>query len=283
MGHGFRQPCRLVGGLVLVLTAAASAYAQDEGYVGGETCAVCHDQVVADFALTSHAIASNWTSDQACERCHGPGEAHVAGEGDTAAIIRFGTLSPRDANVACLSCHEKQERQFRARHSVHSLAQIACTDCHNPHSKNWSEATGVQLCAKCHQNKVAEFDLPRSHPLPESGPACENCHEPHATQSVRNRHGYGNQTCNACHVDKAGPFVYAHDISIVESCSSCHTVHGSTNRHLLTHERQINLCYQCHPANTTPGFHNPGFVNEKCTACHTAIHGSNTHPAFLEE
>ncbi len=85
-------------------------------------------------------------------------------------------------------------------------------------------------------------------------------------------------------MDKEGPFLYEHDVSIVDGCRACHTVHGSANRHLLTDARQINLCYKCHPATQTPGFHNASaFLNEKCAACHTAIHGSNTNEFFLEE
>ncbi|NIN09987.1 MAG: cytochrome C, partial [Gemmatimonadales bacterium] len=87
-----------------------------------------------------------------------------------------------------------------------------------------------------------------------------------------------------CHFDKAGPFLYDHDVVMVDGCASCHEVHGSPNRHLLKHEPQVNLCYQCHSASVTPGWHSaPRFLNEKCTACHTAIHGSNTNPFFLEE
>jgi predicted CXXCH cytochrome family protein len=93
----------------------------------------------------------------------------------------------------------------------------------------------------------------------------------------------GNFTCDKCHAEKTGPFLYPHDASAVDGCAACHRVHGSPNRHLLTHERQINLCYQCHPGTQMPGFHSPGaFVNKKCTACHAAIHGSNTHPSFRE-
>jgi predicted CXXCH cytochrome family protein len=70
----------------------------------------------------------------------------------------------------------------------------------------------------------------------------------------------------------------------MDGCRSCHQIHGSPNRHLLTHSRQINLCYECHSGANTPGFHGAEqFLNEKCTACHTAIHGSNTNQLFLEE
>jgi predicted CXXCH cytochrome family protein len=81
-----------------------------------------------------------------------------------------------------------------------------------------------------------------------------------------------------------GPFLYSHDVVIVDGCASCHVVHGSPNRHLLRHQTQVNLCYECHSGSVTPGWHSaPRFLNEKCTACHTAIHGSNTNPLFLEE
>ena len=96
--------------------------------------------------------------------------------------------------------------------------------------------------------------------------------------------GNGFDTCTECHMDKRGPFLYNHDVSLVEGCGSCHDPHGSPNRHLLNHARQNNLCYECHPGTTTPSFHSFGrFVGEKCTACHTAIHGSNVNPFFLEE
>jgi DmsE family decaheme c-type cytochrome len=153
---------------------------------------------------------------------------------------------------------------------------------------------GVGLCSECHRSIVAEFDQPRAHPLPArvpstttrpDPPGCTGCHNPHTTVPLRARGGFGNNVdCASCHFEKAGPFVYEHTASLVDSCSDCHQVHGSTNRHLLTDERQINLCYKCHPGTTTPGFHDASaFAFEKCTACHTAIHGSNTNPAYLEE
>ena len=35
-------------------------------------------------------------------------------------------------------------------------------------------------------------------------------------------------------------------------CAACHEVHGSPNRHLLRHQTQVNLCYECHSASVTP-------------------------------
>lgn len=276
--------------LVVTLLGAPRALTDDsqtsagEGYVGAETCAACHEEVVANFSKTAHATAPGWHLETGCESCHGAGQAHA--DGDESAITNLGALLPREASEVCIACHDQTKREFRSRHAVHDLADVGCTDCHNSHSTadNMLVASGTDLCAGCHGSVVSEFEMARSHPLDKDGQACQSCHNPHTDNSLRNSKGLGNNTCDSCHFEKAGPFVYDHDVSLIDDCASCHRVHGSTNRHLLTHSIQINLCYQCHSAEATPTFHNAGnFLTEKCTACHTAIHGSNTNAAFLEE
>lgn len=276
---------KTLGGMLAIVTLGSLAAVWAGGdYVGSETCAACHAEVVRSFAGTAHAVAPGWDAEKSCESCHGPGQEH-AEDGSIETIVRPQTLSPREASENCLSCHSREEKQFASRHSLHSLADVSCIDCHQAHSTAAAmiDTPGTELCASCHQTTAAQFELPRAHPLPDET-GCQSCHDPHSAVSPRASSGRGNPTCDNCHFDKAGPFLYAHDVSLVDDCSSCHTVHGSSNRHLLEHERQINLCYQCHPANHTPTFHNAAnFLNEKCTACHTAIHGSNTNPFFLEE
>jgi len=282
----------IAGLLVAALVGTgAPLLAQGEGeHVGAEICAACHEDVAAAFRETPHSD---------CEGCHGPGGAHAEST-DPEDLVVFGRLTPLESSERCLSCHRQEQRQFNTRRGIHHLADVACTECHAAHSTadNLLEKTSAETCGSCHQGIVAEFSLPRSHPLPETGRrrgwstglpnpqksiSCEACHEPHASNSIRTGRGMGNFTCGNCHVEKNGPFLYPHDVGIVDGCQACHRVHGSTNRHLLTHERQINLCYECHAGSTMPGFHSPGsFVDRKCTACHTAIHGSNTNPSFRE-
>lgn len=270
---------------VALLGWAAMARAGGE-YAGSDTCATCHEEVAKSFRMTAHAGAPGWDAEKGCEACHGPGAAHVDGEGDLAEIVRLKELAPGESSRICLECHTRQEANFKHRSSIHGLADVGCIDCHDPHNRAEKQLRkdGPALCADCHQIVVSQFDLPRSHPLPPKGRSCVTCHAPHGATSQRVLEGFGNITCGECHFEKAGPFLYSHDVALVDGCQACHSIHGTSNRHLLKHERQINLCYQCHPGTTTPAFHSAtNWLNEKCTACHTAIHGSNTNALYLEE
>jgi DmsE family decaheme c-type cytochrome len=276
--------------LLACIFAGAVTLVPAQGEYDSADCAMCHEDVVAAFQRTGHAIAPGWDASTGCQACHGPGEAHIDGGGDLDAIIRPQMLSPRESSDNCLSCHEGHEKHFSARRAIHRLNDVGCISCHNPHSptEKMLAKEGVELCAQCHQSVAAEFELPRHHPLDErpfdvGGPPCASCHEPHATRSNRSSSTPSRTVCGNCHFEKVGPFVYSHDVTLVDGCAACHMAHGSTNRHLLRHESQINLCYECHGANQTPGWHSaPAYANQKCTSCHTAIHGSNTSPLFLE-
>jgi DmsE family decaheme c-type cytochrome len=276
--------------LVTCLLAVVAPAVLAQSGAGESDCAMCHEEVVTAFRQTGHALAPGWDEASACQSCHGEGEAHMDGGGDLGAIIRPQLLSPRESSDGCLECHQRREGHFSARQAIHRLNDVGCIDCHDPHStaEKMLAETGVELCARCHPAVAAEFELPRHHPLEErpfgvGGPPCATCHEPHANRASRTGPAMSRRVCGECHFEKVGPFLYEHDVALVDGCSSCHTVHGSTNRHLLRHESQANLCYECHAAGLTPGWHSaPEYVNRKCTTCHTAIHGSNTDRLFLE-
>ncbi len=272
----------LLGCVFLVGGAALPAVAEVED----SDCAVCHEEVAADFQRTGHAIAPGWDATKGCQSCHGPGDAHIEAGGDPEAIIRPQQLPRREASDGCLRCHKRHERHFRASQSIHRLNEVGCLDCHNPHRtvERLLVADRLELCSSCHSAVASQFDRPRSHPLEKTGAACTTCHAPHGTRTLRASVPAAVQTCETCHFEKTGPFVYDHGSLLVDGCGSCHEAHASTNRHLLRHDSQANLCYECHNANVTPGWHGaPRYVNQKCSSCHSAIHGSNTSQFFLED
>lgn len=268
---------------LLVAAAGPTSVIAEEGR---SDCAVCHEDVVTAFGKTGHAVAPGWDPATGCQSCHGPGDAHIEAGGDAEAIVRPLLLPRGESSDGCLSCHQHRETHFSGKRSLHRLEDVGCLDCHNPHlsTPNMLREKGAGQCAGCHAAVAAQFDLPRAHPMGEGGPGCVSCHNPHATRSFRGNPADTYRTCESCHFEKVGPFVYDHGSLSVGGCGSCHEVHGGLNRHLLRHETQINLCYECHTAAQTPGWHSAAqYANRKCTACHTAIHGSNTSQIFLEE
>lgn len=259
----------------------ASAQSENDA----EDCAMCHEEVVADFARTPHAVAPGWDPAAGCRACHGDGTAHMDEGGDSELIVRPQQLPTREASAICLDCHQREAQHFSARQSIHRLNDVGCLDCHDAHAaaEHLIPQTNLELCSQCHQSTRAQFELPRHHPLGSDGPACGQCHEPHAARTVRTSRPDYERLCGSCHFEKVGPFVYNHDTQMVDGCLACHENHGSTNRHLLRHESQVNLCYECHSAASTPGWHSAAqYANRKCTACHVAIHGSNTDQFLLE-
>jgi len=266
----------------VLLAGATTPVAEAES----SDCAVCHEEVVADFQRTGHAIAPGWNAATGCQSCHGPGDSHMDEGGDVEAIIRPQLLPGREASDSCLGCHRRFERHFSSSQSIHRLNEVGCLDCHDPHRavEHLLVEKSLELCSSCHSAVASQFDRPRSHPLEEKGAACTACHEPHGTRTPRGSVPTAVQACETCHFEKVGPFVYDHGSMLIDGCASCHEVHASTNRHLLRHDSQNNLCYECHNANVTPGWHSVSrFARQKCTACHSAIHGSNTDQFFLED
>jgi DmsE family decaheme c-type cytochrome len=95
-----------------------------------------------------------------------------------------------------------------------------------------------------------------------------------------------NQLCWGCHVDKRGPFVWAH-LPVEENCLSCHNSHGSNVPKLLT-VKVPQLCQDCHGSGhgqyaygSTFGVGGADqarasrFDARACVNCHQLIHGSN--------
>src|SRR4029078_10014562 len=95
------------------INMAAVPDANNDDYVGTETCKACHEDQFKSFEKTKHSKLSkidSWKDKvQGCESCHGPGKAHVEGGGDKTKIINFKNLDPKTASDTCLACHEGKE------------------------------------------------------------------------------------------------------------------------------------------------------------------------------
>jgi len=276
-------------------TSVKKAAVNPAGYVGQESCARCHEDVVKNFGTNLH---SRLTLEHAgkgatCESCHGPGKAHVDSGGDVTKIVRFGPAGEKQSDENCLKCHGGRRANFR--NAAHAEQGVGCTSCHGVHQGN-SEAhllkvSQPQLCYQCHSDVKPAFSQPFHHRVDEGLMNCSDCHDPHGSFGKNNLRATADQNavCARCHRETAGPFAYEHPVVSVEGCVSCHSPHGSANAHLLNVSSVNALCQQCHaPTNAAASAQarsamaaNQTAQEAVCTSCHTQIHGSNTSNIFL--
>lgn len=252
-------------------------------------CLDCHAGVDATLSATPHDAAG-----ASCVQCHGSGEVHE--ENPSAGnILTFDTEPPATQDAACATCHADAHAGGR---SAHARAGVPCASCHSVHGETQAEVMlppgfdglepGSAVCAGCHEDVLAQFAFNERHRLAENAVTCIDCHDPHQTRTAPVLHGAVDSACSDCHADVEGPFLFEHAASRVDGCIACHSPHGSSNRHLLSHQSVGELCYSCHAG--VPQFHlgfapsgPPRFGTDSvCTNCHVTIHGSNLDRLFLK-
>lgn len=291
------QPVALVTGATAnagsVEAAALPFSTNPEEYAGSTSCAECHANQAAHYAITAHRktdFAGAKVEASGCEACHGGAKTHVefykatqklANDGKdaeaqamlndeakvkAASLVSLSKISPAAASASCLKCHEgsqgRSEERFNYRRSEHGRHGVSCIDCHSSHSPKRTEFLlrddEPEGCYKCHQDQKAAFARPFHHKVPEGNIKCSDCHNQHGGFQAKQLRSWagGDNSCLKCHTDKAGPFSFEHAPIKVEGCQACHTPHGSTNPKMLKRSEIRFLCLECH--SNTPGLPEEG-------------------------
>ena len=149
-------------------TPASGSTAQN-GYVGSDTCALCHDEMESTLKGTPHGQKLDPRSPaatQGCESCHGPGQQHVDDDAK-GHIRRFANVTAEEASGTCLTCHNRGAH-VGWEGSAHDRRNLTCTTCHSVHSPKSPthqlvKATQLQLCATCHRTEVAKTERAVAH------------------------------------------------------------------------------------------------------------------------
>lgn len=281
------------------------AQAPHGAYAGTATCLTCHEDQAASVTKGAHSHAFRAGTPMApkgcqachgdtraalgCEACHGPGKEHAEAGGDKTRILRFGTLSPKQASDTCVSCHYRTDHAFWAG-SQHDERSVGCTSCHSIHApaggSQLKAATETALCAQCHRTIVNKQYKFNHMPVREGKMECSSCHNVHGSRNVKllKEGGTVNESCTSCHGEKRGPHLWEHP-PVTESCSTCHDPHGSNNDRMLI-AKQPFLCQRCHVTSRHPPTVYEGYLlnnsqnankiyGRSCVVCHQQVHGSN--------
>lgn len=268
---------------LITVMAAGWAVAQDE--ISMSDCAMCHEEIAPAFAASRHgrlmARVSNDLLERSCESCHGSAAAHVD-DPSTENIVRV------PGPEGCVSCHPDSQAKAEILLPRHNRSGVVCLDCHvsghdEPLGDHGLKSPPVNLCATCHQGVSASFNMPYAHRDGQRPFDCTNCHSIHADTRPGRLTILGNGgACIDCHSEKAGPFIFPHPPTQLETCVACHVPHGATNPKLLTRPSINVLCLECH--GNVPSFHDVSRSRyQNCINCHAAIHGSNRDPRLIEE
>ena len=207
-------------------------------FVGSQSCADCHAEIVRDFKTASHArlqVRGADTMDVGCESCHGPGSLHNNSGGAHHTI-----LNPNKSPDTCFRCHLEMKARFSlpSHHPVEE-GKVSCSDCHNPHTGSaimgggTAHTTEFDTCGRCHTAQRGPFVF--EHEAVREG--CTTCHQPHGTVNAKMLRERNQTLCLKCHFQQqTSPgriYIGARDHSSFLSRGTCwsagchEAVHGS--------------------------------------------------------
>jgi Flp pilus assembly protein TadD len=160
-----------------------------------------------------------------CERCHGPGERHVA-SASPADIVNprwRGTLAPRERDATCAQCH--LEGVVRVLHRGRGLYDfrpgMPLEDFLTVFVRPTSEDAGKKAvthveqmgASRCYRESKGDRKL-----------GCVTCHNPHDPVGPERRVEYYRSRCLECHAEHGCslPLPVRREKSKQDSCIECH-------------------------------------------------------------
>ncbi len=164
----------------------------------GPTCDGCHS---VDYNIKTHQVAE-WNV--GCEKCHGPGSAHVAAPSKTN-IVNPARLDFVRANDTCIQCHSQGrplETKIEGRAYDWPVGYRAGLDLKNfwqleEHKPGETTFTHFPD-ATAHKNRMQGNDFVQSQ-MYTHGVTCFSCHDVHGTENNADLIKPANVLCLNCH------------------------------------------------------------------------------------
>jgi Flp pilus assembly protein TadD len=181
-----------------------------------------------------------------CERCHGPGELHVArhnqtdvpaGQDDT--IVNPGKLEHALRESVCQQCHlQGQQRVWRrGRDTFDYRPGLPFQLFMSEFVKPAAEAGALKFVGTVEQ-MVASRCYQKSEGAGKMG--CISCHDPHAVPAAEKKVSFYRQRCLNCHQEKGCSLPVAARREKDDSCIACHMPKtGSTVNHTAITDHSV--------------------------------------------
>jgi predicted CXXCH cytochrome family protein len=236
----------------------------------GPLCDGCHS---VNYDIKTKTV-TEWNV--GCERCHGPGEAHVK-KPVRETIMNPGRFDYVHASDTCIQCHsqgEPKQNPIEGKYYDWPLGYDVArnlADYWNLEEHKLGETTFTHFPdGTAHKNRMQGNDFVQSL-MYTRGVTCFSCHDPHGNENVAMVRKPGNALCLDCHGPKAQAGPHA---STIEAHTH-HQAGSAGNECIACHMPKIEqtIADQNVRSHTfhfvTPGETDSLKIPNACNTCHT--------------
>ena len=178
-------------------------------------CLRCHSSRLQPIEGTSNGYKSPafLEGGVSCERCHGSGEAHVAGQ--KTAIVNPAKLDALRRDSICAQCHLAGVTEIAKKDATAYQPGALLTDSSTVYV--WSR--GGAMNANSHFERMAQSKCWQAS---DRKLWCGTCHSAHSRPTQATRVSYYRARCRTCHTDTSCTEKRSVRVAAKNNCLQCH-------------------------------------------------------------